>query len=345
MYSCKWACISRMYEYFSSTDFVNHNLKTNKRKYKKKEFFWKSFKEILKIGLVALIALALCVIIVKKCGNTFGEVKTSFFIINNSRLLTRVFNKVLYTVDDLLVNCISMFPKYSIFICIIITIICLMIISKKKWSNIIYYLIITTFAILCTVIPLFFINVGTCSRTSIPIMMIFGISLLTLISSIKEDDKRYKNNIICTITIVLFVINSIYIIRNTTEHIAANQIDHNEGAQIKRIVENYEKETGIEIKYLSYTYDSNPQQFATGIKPMQSLTERKLACSWSIKHAMNYYCNKKFEVILFNLFEKINKDSDYIESIKYQEIIQKDYTEFSEEQIIIKGDTLYMIVY
>ena len=46
---------------------------------------------------------------------------------------------------------------------------------------------------------------------------------------------------------------------------------------------------GKEATSFGYKYDLNPQQFALGIQPMQSLTERKLACSWSILYAMDYY--------------------------------------------------------
>ena len=57
----------------------------------------------------------------------------------------------------------------------------------------------------------------------------------------------------------------------------------------------YEKQTGNKVTKFSYVYDKKPQQYATGIKQIGSLTERKLACSWSILQAMNYYCERKFE--------------------------------------------------
>ena len=123
------------------------------------------------------------------------------------------------------------------------------------------------------------------------------------------------------------------ILRNSNEHIAANKVDENMGKSIKYILEKYESDTGNKITKLSYVYDPDPQQYAPGIKHIGSLTERKLACSWCISQAMNYYCDRKMEKVRMPI--KI-----YIEKIK-----RKNYTEFSEEQVIFDNDTMYLYVF
>ena len=65
---------------------------------------------------------------------------------------------------------------------------------------------------------------------------------------------------------------------------------------------------------------------------MQSLTERKFACSWCIKAAVNFYCNKDLKYT-------------YMPNEIRERFKRIDYKEFSEEQIILEGDTLYMLVY
>ena len=121
--------------------------------------------------------------------------------------------------------------------------------------------------------------------------------------------------------------------QNITEHIASNRVEENMGKTIKYALERYEEETGNKVTKFSYAYDTKPKQYAVGIKPIGSLTERKLACSWSIIQAMNYYCEREFQVVRMPI------------EIYSEKVGLKDYEEFSEEQLIFDGDTLYLVVY
>ena len=314
-------------------------IKQIKEKKEVKEFLKDTFKELIKLAGITIVVLAISFIIVKICGNIFGQDKQSFMIINNARVLRRKINLVLYYSKDVLINCISMFPKYSILVCPILTII-LLTLTKAKIQTIVNYIIIVITSIISVVFPLFVVTAAVCARLSIPAMMIFGISLLFLIANLKSDERKYKGKIISIVVISVFVLNSSFIVINSTEHIAANKVDENDGMQIKYLIEKYEQETGIQVTKFGYSYDFEPQQFAVGIKPMQSLTERKLACSWCIVYAMDYYCERNFELVDFDtsiLLEdnergSINKGN-------------QDYKAFSTEQIKFKDDTVYMVVY
>ena len=156
-----------------------------------------------------------------------------------------------------------------------------------------------------------------------------------------SEDKIGTKKMINIIVILIFVLNAGFIVRNTTEHIAANKIDADEGRQIKYMIDKYEEETGNKVTKFAYKYDMNPQQYATGIKHMESLTERKLACVWCIEYAMQYYCERDLEWAHFSsyIFREDNNDR------MYRNIENKDYNCFSQDQIIIKDDTIYMIVY
>ena len=76
---------------------------------------------------------------------------------------------------------------------------------------------------------------------------------------------------------------------------------------------------------------------------MQSLTERKSACRWSIVYTMNYYCHKKFNTVEFEWPDENNITMYSIDSVYNRP--QKDYNCFLEEHIFFKGDTIYMIAY
>ena len=314
-------------------------LKQIKEKKETKIFSKDIAKELAKLVGITIIVLAISFIITKIFGNIFGQDKQSFMIINNMRVFRRKLNLVLYYSKDILINCISMFPKYSILICPIITIIILLI-TKAKIQTIVNYIFTIFVAIISVVLPLFMVTAAVCARLSIPAMMIFGISLLFLITNLKNDEIKYKKTLISAIVIGMFILNASFIVKNSTEHIAANKVDENDGMQIKYLIEEYEKNTGIEVTKFGYKYDFEPQQFAVGIKPMQSLTERKLACSWSILYAMDYYCEKDFELVKFDTsilmegYDKGNMNNG-----------NQDYKAFSSEQIKFKDDTVYMIVY
>lgn len=315
-------------------------LKQIKEKKDTKRFLKDSFKELIKIVLITIIVLAVSFVIVKICGNIFGQDKQSFMIINNARVLRRKINLVIYYSKDILINSISMFPKYSILICPILTLV-LLILTKAKIQTIVNYIIIVMVAIISVVFPLFVVTAAVCARLNIPAMMIFGISLLFLITNLKNDERKYKEKIISIVVISVFVLNASFIVINSTEHIAANKVDENDGMQIKYKIEQYEKETGIQVTKFGYSYDVEPQQFAVGIKPMQSLTERKLACSWCILYAMDYYCERNFELVDFDT--SILMEENYKENMYHKG--NQDYKAFSTEQVKFKNDAVYMVVY
>lgn len=157
--------------------------------------------------------------------------------------------------------------------------------------------------------------------------------MIILLAQTTNISEGKRTNFIYGLVIISFIINNIFIMQNITEHIASNRVEENMGKTIKYAIEKYEEETGNTITKFSYAYDQNPQQYAVGIKPIGSLTERKLACSWSISQAINFYCERKLEKVRMPI------------EIYTEKMIDKDDTEFSEDQLVFEGDTLYMLVY
>ena len=306
-----------------------------------KEFVKSFFIEMLKVVGITVLVMTMCLVIVKICGNIFGANKKSVVIIRDAQTFRRKLNWVKYFSNDILINCISMFPKYSILICPVVTII-LLILEKTKINTIINYIVYVLISFASVTLPLFLVTAGICARLSLPAMMIFGGSLIILIANLKENGKKYKEKIVSVLVIALFIMNAGYIVINTSEHIAANKIDETQGKQIKYLVDKYEQKTGNKITKFAFEYDQNPQQFAEGIKPMQSLTERKLACVWCIEYAVDYYCERNFKLTDYNYGIIMNNDKDMMSRVNNR---NKDYTCFLEEQIMFKDDTMYMLVY
>ena len=305
-----------------------------------KEFVKNFLLEMLKVLGITILVMAICLILVKISGKIFGANKKSVVVIRDGQTFRRKLNWVKYFANDILINCISMFPKYSILICPIITIV-LLIIEKTKIYTIVSYIIYVLISLASVTLPLFLVTAGICARLSLPAMMLFGGSLIILIANIENELREWKKKLISAFVILIFIANAGFIVINTTEHISANKVDENEGKQIKYMLDKYEEETGNKVTKFAFEYDENPQQFAQGIKPMQSLTERKLACVWCIEYAVEYYCQKSFELVNYNYSIMMSDDKDIMNRTNRRE----DYTCFSEEQIMFKDDTMYMLVY
>ena len=285
-------------------------------------FLKEFFIEMFKLALITITVLAISMVVIHIGKTLLNNTESKLVKIVSYRTFRLRLTTVKRYTNELWNNCIHMLPKYSLDITIIATFVLLLFLGLVAFAS--------------AILPLFVFNVGICGRISVPLTMIFGISAFTLIANAIQSNKNYQINIATTFTILMFIINGSFIVQNTAEHIAANRVDENVGATIKALIEKYEKENNITVTKFGYRYDFEPQQFSVGIKPMQSMTERKFACSWSAEFSMNYYCNRKFEVVAF----KYPEIQDY-----HSNNYVSNYKAFSEEQIFFDGDTVYMVIY
>lgn len=302
----------------------------DKREYKikEKEFF----KEMIRLAVIVIIVLAICMSVIK-IGKTLlnSNQDRTMHLVDMEAVMLRG-ETVLEYLDELWNKSMNMLPDHINTVIVVVTFI-LMIAMKTKKEIIMQYILLLIVAFTICIVPMFIFNTGICGRVNVPLTMIWGVSLLILFTQSTLIPKGKMNKSIYMLIIVSFIVNNIFIMQNITEHIASNRVEENMGKTIKYALEKYEKESGNTIKKFAYAYDTNPQQYAVGIKQIGSLTERKLACSWSITQAINFYCERKLE--------KVRMPT----SIYTENMLGKDYKEFSEDQLVFKGDTLYMLVY
>lgn len=302
----------------------------DKREYKIKarEFFI----EMIKLAIIVIIVLAICMVAIK-AGKTLlnSNQDRMMHLVDWEAVMLRG-ETVLEYLDELWNKTMYMLPDQINNIILIITFISLILLKTKKEMIMQYVLLLIVSFIIC-IVPMFLFNTGICGRVNEPLAMIWGASLIILLAQSTNISDGKRTNFIYGLVIISFIINNIFIMQNITEHIASNRVEENMGKTIKYALEKYEEETGNTITKFAYAYDNNPQQYAVGIKPIGSLTERKLACSWSISQAINFYCERKLEKVRMPI------------RIYTEKMIDKDYTEFSEEQLVFEGDTLYMLVY
>ncbi|MBQ9658200.1 MAG: glucosyltransferase domain-containing protein [Clostridia bacterium] len=303
---------------------------TDKREYKIKE---KEFLiEMIKLAGIVCVVLVILLVLVKFGKNLLNSKQDRMMHLNSLEAVKLRGRTVLEYMEELWTQNMHMLPKHASTIVLLTSLILLITLRTKK-EFIMQYILTIFVAFFICVLPMFLFNTGICGRVNVPLMMLWGASLLILIAQSTIIESQTKKRIIYAFAIISFIINSIFLMQNITEHIASNRIEENNGKTIKYLIEKYESETGHKVTKFSYLYDRDPQQFAVGIKPIGSLTERKLACSWSVLQAMNFYCERKFQLV-------------GIQREEYDEyFLNKDYSEFSEEQIVIKNDTIYMLIY
>lgn len=306
--------------------------------YKENSSFKQNLKEFIKkfsaIIIICIIMILLNILSIKIGCKLLNDSSNRTIKITDFESFTIRVKTITSYMDQIWNDSLNMLPKHINSIIVLSTLI-LLILSKSKKEIIFKYLFSIFSILLVCIIPMFFLNSGPCGRVNIPISEIWGISLLFLITNMTITKKinKYIKYSIYLLIITSFVINSIMILRNSEEHIAANKVDQNMGLTIKYILDEYENKTGINVTKFSYVYDPNPQQYAPGIRKIGSLTERKIACSWCITQAMDYYCNRKFEKIRMPI------------KIYTERFPRNDYTCFSEEQVIFDNDTLYLYIY
>ncbi|WP_294378399.1 glucosyltransferase domain-containing protein [uncultured Clostridium sp.] len=300
-------------------------------KVKKKE---KSSKdliiEIIKYTLILMVIIIVEWGIIQLFNNILDKEMTRTVKLINFQAFCIRLNYTLLNTLSLYVGFMNMLP-YGLLPLVSIITIAIMFINKKIRKDIIYYIFLLLIILIECGIVIFLFDSGPCPRTNWAMGLVWGTSLIYLIKNININTKIEK--IISILVIISFLINSMILIQNSMQHIAANKIDANMGYNIKYKIERYEEKTGKKITKFAYINDYKPSQYARDIKKMGSLTERAFACNWSILEAMNYYTGRKLKVVEFPY------------NVYFDKMEQIDYTEYTEDQLYFEDNTLYMIIY
>lgn len=116
------------------------------------------------------------------------------------------------------------------------------------------------------------------------------------------------------------------------EHKIVNNQDKEQAQIIGTWINEYEQETGNEIKKIVLLKDKQSKPFYDNIKNKSSLCYRSLYPDWSRLGVINYYNNRKFI--------EVESDKKYD---KY--FITKNWDKLEKEQFVFEDDTLYYCIY
>lgn len=286
--------------------------------------------EILKYIAILLVIILIEWGIIQLLNNLLGkEMTRTVKLINFQAFCIRLKYAMLNTLV-LYAGFMNMLPIGLLPIVSVATIM-LMLVNKKSRGDIKFYIFLLLIIFIECGTIIFLFDSGQCPRTNWTMGFVWGISLIYLIKNI--DINKNMEKIISVLVTISFVVNSVVLLQNSMQHIAANKVDANIGYNIKYKIERYEASTGKTITKFAYINDYKASQYAKEIKKIGSLTERAFACSWSILEAVNYYTGRELKL------------TEFPYEIYFNKMEQIDYTVYTEEQLLFENDTLYMIVY
>ena len=305
----------------------------NKNKGKIKEAFKEAFIVLLLYG-TALIASMLASNVISK----IFELSSRPTIVPT---IQSILNTYLKYINILVINTLNIGQKYWYIILIaIISIIYFTVVIKNKYSKIyiFYYIAILLSSILLPILPLViqsedkqYLEPRMCMSFGASI----GIAIMYALFTINMNENKIFTKIFNIISILIFVINCQYVIHSSSEMISTNLLDRNIAMAILNKIENYEKETNAEIKNMGIDYDTNLEFYYNGTQIYRCLNLKSLATDWAIEPILKIYGNKEEHLKLVEVPEEIHN--------KYFK--NKNWTNYSEEQIVFEGDTMYICIY
>lgn len=296
-----------------------------------------NIKEILKksiyVGLIYGVSMILGLLITKFMGNYLDWVERETTLLSIKEMIQTIFKYL----DFIVIKNFYIEPKgWNFIVIIFLTIIFIaQVIKRKEYFHILEYIVLVALCCIIPILPLMAIPIKDQymeTRMAMVFGALAGTLLLYLILVMKADETKVIKDIISIITITLFVINSIYFIRSSSENIATGYIDRNIAKSIIYNIEKYEKENDIKLKKIVVGYDKKPIYYYEGQIMLRSTNGRGLATNFTVAPLIEYYCGEKYEWYVSQ--EEID-----------ERFLEKNWDAYSEEQLVFEGDTLYLCVY
>lgn len=260
--------------------------------------------DLIKCGVIALIAVFINIIVVKIVGNCLNikqnRLGKSSNILNNIK-------RIIVTLPYILQNTCNLFPKNMFLIFLSVLTIILVIYHErylKEENGILYkYVLIVVMAIAgsCITYILTLTSFYT-GRLRNSIGDLIGIILIFLFveTSIFEKDAKEKVLKVSTYIILIFfvltnIINYEYIM---LKHRSVNMIEKQQAQEIGEYIKQYERDTGIDVTKI---IKLPPANIIYG-EDENDITRNALKTNWAVDGVINFYTKKNLETV--NLTEE-----------------------------------------
>ena len=115
----------------------------------------------------------------------------------------------------------------------------------------------------------------------------------------------------------------------TIQSVKVNEIERENCEKIKEVIEAYEKETNIKVTKIVGCHRENDDYYYPGFLHAGAITQKGLN-SWAVRETICFYIERHLQY------------APPMTDEQYQEFFAgKTWDEFSTEQVVIEGDTLY----
>ena len=279
------------------------------------------------------------------------------FIMGGSRITMQMdrisISNILYWIYELVVNSLGVIPSYINLGIILITTFIIAFFKKasikEKTIYILKYLFIILASIVVSASPVIAgSGLELAPRMCLAYGSTIGLSLFIILyivdnnrkTALTTDKKSYSitkinlnlSNIpmvaVSVAIIIIFVLNITLYIVLTHQHLEVNKIEKENCEVIKQVIENYEKETGIEVTKIVGVTRIDGEKYYPGFIHAGAITQKGLN-SWALRETICFYIGRHLK------YASITDE-------QYKAFFgNKSWDEFSEEQVVIEGDVLY----
>lgn len=253
-----------------------------------------------------------------------------------SESISKVFSGILRIFHD----SYGLMPEYLFFI--IIVILSLFIIykiflgeknNKEKIYGVLELIYIIGVTVLVTVVPQLCQSTSSIwfvPRSSYSIASLIGILLLYLF--INYEVKNGQKILLKIVFYILLIIQVITFIKFSIDGFIVNYEDKQNALRIVEIIKDYESKTGTNVDKIAFYNDKLISYTYKNIEVSGDMNTKAFANEWSALALIKYYSNKQFQTV--------EKDKEIELSFK-----EKNWENFSEEQIIIKDGIIHICNY
>ena len=228
----------------------------------------------------------------------------------------------------------ELLPKYVFILAILFTFVlfcCKIWKEQKKICNILKYFYIIFVTILVAVGPQLMQpteSIWFVPRATYCFGAMYGILILYLADGFKLN--KINKCLILIVSTILLMLQFNTFTRIERDRYILNQKDEQIATKIINIIKQYEEQKGSKITNIAIYDDANPSFTYTNIFATGDINVKAFASNWSIEAIIEYYLKRDLKIV--------DKDK----TINFS---NKDWNEFSQNQIIIKNDTINLCKY
>ena len=239
----------------------------------------------------------------------------------------------------------GLLPRYFLAISFLIfSILCVIFLQKKSVKNILFTIV---HAICLSLYPaiLFFIATNAPASGRIVWCSFAALAGVAIAMLMNVDNKKWKINIVIPVVALFYCIN-IYSVSSTITNIyKSNALDEQIIDQVVAQIENYERETGISIKKIAASSNSNskysyPQvgflgmDYSNGDAGYYNFTHKTMKDVWADAELFIYITGRPYEIAYIS------------DDIWEEHFAGKTWETFNpQEQLYFEGDTVYWCIY